>query len=301
MIIEQAEVRIVHQPWGSRNLRPWSTLQESGEAIGELRFDRGEARAADGGLVLELLFTTEPLPIQVHPDDALARSIGLEHGRTKAWYVLSAAPGAMVAVGLQHRLTFCQIRASIEDGSIAERMAWIPVAEGDVVLVPAGTVHALGSGLIVAEIHSGSDATFRLFDHGSQRELHVYNAAAATRAAPIDGRCDPVVVTADRTLLAACPQFVLECIDLDPGTSWDLSAERETWILVLDGCGRVGRTETAVGRAIFVDRDSTTITTGAAGLKGLVAYAGGELAPSLLRSTDDRARLPSARRQQPRT
>ncbi len=93
MIIEQAEVRIVHQPWGSRNLRPWSTLQESGEAIGELRFDRGEARAADGGLVLELLFTTEPLPIQVHPDDALARSIGLEHGRTKAWYVLSAAPG----------------------------------------------------------------------------------------------------------------------------------------------------------------------------------------------------------------
>src|SRR5207247_461750 len=107
--------------------------------------------------LLKLLFTAQPLSIQVHPDDTLARSIGLPNGKTEAWYVLSAAPGARIALGLKRALTAVQLRAAIGDGSIAQVVQWRPVAKDDVIFVSAGTIHAIGAGLVVAEIQQRSD------------------------------------------------------------------------------------------------------------------------------------------------
>ena len=178
MAIEHAAVQAVRKPWGVTDLRPWSDIDGSGGAVGELWFHRPNQTAPASALLLKLLFTSEPLSIQVHPDDAFARSIGLPNGKTEAWYILSALPGAQVAAGLKRHLSPEQLRASIADGSIADLVQWRPVAKGDVVFVPAGTIHAIGAGIVLAEIQQHSDATYRLFDFGRQRELHADKAVA---------------------------------------------------------------------------------------------------------------------------
>src|SRR3984893_4426682 len=138
MAIEHAAVQVVRKPWGVADLHPWSGIDGSGEAIGELWFQRADKNAAIPALLLKLLFTSAPLSIQVHPDDAFARSIGLPNGKTEAWYILAASPAAQVAVGLRRHLSPEQLRASIKDGSIADLIQWRPVVKGDVIFVPAG-------------------------------------------------------------------------------------------------------------------------------------------------------------------
>jgi mannose-6-phosphate isomerase len=286
MAIEHACMRAVCKPWGSTDLRPWSEIRHDGATIGELWFQRPDMSAPDPALLLKLLFTKEPLSIQVHPDDAFAQAIGLGHGKTEAWYILSATPGAKIAVGLKRQLTTPQLRASIEDGSISDLVQWHLVLKDDVIFVPGGTIHAIGPGLVVAEIQQRSDATFRLFDHGRQRELHVNNAVAAANAGPAEFQSVPRRLTDVRTLLVASPHFVLERIDLAPKSNWELQAEHETWVLVLDGHARVRRRTVFVGEGIFLEADRTSIKVGSNGLKGLVAYSGMEPSPSLLYNLD---------------
>ena len=110
MAIEHACVRVVRKPWGSTDLRPWTEIRHNGVAIGELRFQRPDINAPDPALLLKLLFTKQPLSIQVHPHDAFAQSIGLGDGRSEAWYILSATVGAKIAVGLKRQLTTLQLR-----------------------------------------------------------------------------------------------------------------------------------------------------------------------------------------------
>jgi mannose-6-phosphate isomerase len=105
MAIEHASVQVVRKPWGVADLHPWSSSDGSGDSIGELWFQRADTNAPIPALLLKLLFTSEPLSIQVHPDDAFARGIGLPNGKTEAWYILSAAPDARIAVGLKRHLT----------------------------------------------------------------------------------------------------------------------------------------------------------------------------------------------------
>lgn len=286
MAIEHACMRAVRKPWGSIDLRPWSNMRNDGGAIGELWFERPGVNTPDPALLLKLLFTTEPLSIQVHPDDAFAQSIGLEHGKTEAWYILSAMPGAKIALGLKWRLTIPQLRASIEDGSISDLVHWRGVLKDDIIFVPAGTIHSIGPGLVIAEIQQRSDATFRLFDHGRQRELHMDKAVAVANAGPPKRQSVPRRLTDARTLLVASPQFILERIDLSPKSNWELNAEHETWILVLNGCARIGLTNAFIGEAIFLEEDSASIEVGPEGMKCLLAYLGPEPSPSLLHSSD---------------
>jgi mannose-6-phosphate isomerase len=287
MAIEHAWMRVVHKPWGSTDLRPWSEIRHDGSAIGELWFQRPGMNAPDPALLLKLLFTKEPLSIQVHPDDAFAQSIGLGHGKSEAWYILSATPGAKIAIGLKRPLTAAQLRASIEDGSISDLVQWHRVLKDDVIFVPAGTIHAIGPGLVVAEIQQRSDATFRLFDHGRQRELHVDNAVAAANAGPAECQSVPRRLTDARTLLVASPHFVLERVGLSPQSNWELRAELETWVLVLEGHARAGPRTVFAGEAIFLEADHTSIEVGSNGLKGLLAYLGTEPSPSLLLNHDE--------------
>src|SRR5580700_9462901 len=118
LAIEHARAHTVSKPWGIVDLRPWSNARHDGGAIGEIRYERPGGEAPDASLLLKLLFTSQPLSIQVHPDDAYARSIGLPNGKTEAWYVLSATPDAAVALGLKERLTSQQLRQAGEDGTI---------------------------------------------------------------------------------------------------------------------------------------------------------------------------------------
>jgi mannose-6-phosphate isomerase len=287
MAIEHAAVQVVRKPWGVADLHPWSGIDGSGDAIGELRFQRADKNAPIPALLLKLLFTSEPLSIQVHPDDAFAHSIGLPNGKTEAWYILSATPDARVAVGLKRHLTPQELRAAIKDGSIAGLTQWRPAVKGDIIFIPAGTIHAIGAGIVLAEIQQRSDATFRLYDYGRRRELHEDRAVAVSDAGPVQAQSGPRRLTADRTALIASPHFVLERIDLPANSNWVLMADRETWILVIEGTARIGLSNTAIGDTIFVEADRAGIEVEPGGMSGLIAYPGPNPIMSLLQESGE--------------
>jgi mannose-6-phosphate isomerase len=274
MTIERACGQAVQKPWGVRDLRPWNRADHDGSRlVGEIWYERPGTPAFEPSLLLKLLFTSQPLSIQVHPDDAYAQAMGLARGKTEAWYILTAAPGAKVALGLKKWLAPRQLREAIEDGSIAGLLAWRTVLSGDVVFVPAGAIHAIGAGLVVAEIQQRSDATFRMFDFGRKRELHVANAVAVADAAPADVSVNPKRLTDERTLLVSNPHFAFERIELTPGSTLRLEAERETWLLVVSGSGHAGKFGVATGDAVFAQSESVDIRAGPEGMASLVAYA----------------------------
>lgn len=223
-------------------------------------------------MLLKLLFANEPLSIQVHPDDTHARSMGLPSGKTEAWYVLSAKPDAQVALGLCDRVTTDELQQAITTGAIADLVAWQPVRAGDVVFVPAGTIHAIGAGVVVAEIQQNADTTFRLFDHGRPRELHVEQGVAVAHRGPVAMQPMSQRLTDTRTLLIECPSFVLERVVLPAGSQWDIVADRETWLLAIDGGARVGPIRLGMGEALFLDADRAVIEVGQDGFSALLGY-----------------------------
>jgi mannose-6-phosphate isomerase len=237
--------------------------------------------------LLKLLFTSEPLSIQVHPDDEFARSIGLPSGKTEAWYILAATPDARVAVGLKRHLTPRELRASIRDGSIASLTQWRPVVKDEIILIPAGTIHAIGAGIVLAEIQQRSDATFRLFDYGRQRQLHEDSAVAASHAGPVETQAAPRHLTAARTILIASPHFVVERVDLPANSIWALNADQETWILVIAGQARIGLTNASVGDAVFAEADRAGIEVGPDGMSGMMAYPGPDPIMPLLQESGE--------------
>jgi mannose-6-phosphate isomerase len=285
MAIEHASVQVARKPWGVADLHPWSSIDGSGDAVGELWFQRADKDAPTPALLLKLLFTSEPLSIQVHPDDAFARSIGLPNGKTEAWYILSATPDARIAIGLKRCLTPQELRASIKDGTIADLVQWRPAAKGDIIFVPAGTIHAIGAGIVLAEIQQRSDTTFRLFDYRRHRELHEDRAVAVSDAGPVQGQSGPRRLTAARTALISSPHFVLERIDLRANSNWALDADRETWILVIEGRARIGLISASVGDAVFAEADRGGIEVGPDGMSCLVAYPGPDPTMPLLQES----------------
>ncbi len=283
MTIELAIARTKPKPWGSIDLRPWSEASTRDGPIGELWFERPGIAAPETALLLKLLLTTEPLSIQVHPDDAFARSIGLSNGKTEAWYILSAVPGAQVAVGLSYPRSSTELRTAITDGSIANIVHWHPVHKGDVIFIPAGTIHAIGAGIVLAEVQQHSDATFRLFDYGRERELHIENAVAVATPGPGERQSPPERLSHGRTVLTVDPHFILEEIDFVPGSVWMLDAPKETWVLAIEGHAELGSTRLSLGVAVFLEADHVEIEVGDDGLKALLAYPGPNVNPEALR------------------
>ncbi|MCV9940393.1 class I mannose-6-phosphate isomerase [Boseaceae bacterium BT-24-1] len=282
MALEPARLQAVPKPWGSRDLLPWSGTDHHGVAIGEIWFQRRDP-AVEPALLLKLLFTREALSIQVHPDDDAARAMGLTRGKTEAWYVLAAEPGATVAVGLLASLSQAQLRAAIEDGSIVKQMSWRTAAAGDVIFVPAGTIHAIGPGLVLAEIQQRSDTTFRLFDHGRGRELHIESGIAVANTGPAAEQAPPRGLGNARTLLVASAFFVLERLELAPGSVWKLRARPETWLIVIAGDGSLGSMQAGIGEGCFAEAETIRIAAGQQGLTCLVAYAAAVPSGDLLR------------------
>jgi mannose-6-phosphate isomerase len=280
-MIERARMLAQQKPWGV--LAPSLDGSQSINRIGEIWYERPDVSSPTPELLLKLLFTSQPLSVQVHPTDAYAQSIGLPNGKTEAWYVLSAEPGAKVAVGLKDQVTMQTLRDSIVNGSISDQVAWREVHANDVVFVPAGTIHAIGAGLVIAEIQQRSDATFRVFDHGRSRTLHVEDALAVAARGPAEVGQASRSVTGERTVLVANNYFVFERIQLPPQTTWVLNAARETWLLLLTADARAGSFELRNGDAIYAHSDRVEIESGSEGLQALVAYTGtGGLMPQLL-------------------
>ena len=279
--------RICHEkPWGVSDIRPFGPETGPDHRTGEIWFEREGDSVAEPSLRLKLLFASQPLSIQVHPGDEYARTLGLPFGKTEAWYVVNATPGAQVGLGLTQSTTRKQFRTAAADGSIADLLLWRGVLTGDSCVVPAGTVHALGAGLVVAEIQQRADVTFRLFDHHRGRELQLEHAIAVADAQPAGGLFQQCRLSDTRRLVAVSPYFVLELLDLPAETNWRLEADCETWVLALDGAATAGNLALNVGEAIYSDSDAVNLRAGPSGLAALVAYAKSGPLPFLLRRLD---------------
>lgn len=199
----------VDKPWGRHRLWPgFADPAADGEPVGEIWFQTPGDSTPD--LLIKYLFTSEKLSVQVHPDDAQAHAAGLPRGKDECWVILAADPGATIAMGTKEPTTREALRRGAEDGSIVDMLDWKPVRAGDFLYCPAGTIHAIGGGITLVETQQNVDLTYRLYDYGSDRELHLDDGLAVADPNPITPR--PIVgeVSEGRTILCEGPKFVLE-------------------------------------------------------------------------------------------
>lgn len=296
MVIENASTHAVAKPWGRTDLRPWRRNDREGARIGEIWFGRDGLDTDRCQLLLKFLFTSEPLSIQVHPDDLQAQAMGEPHGKTEAWYVLAADADARVALGPDRTLTDADLRGTVDAGRISDIIRWWPATAGDVFVVPAGTIHAIGAGLAIVEIQQRSDITYRLFDYGRPRGLQVDSAVAVACLSPATAPAAAITMGEGRSAIAVTPFFVLEHLDFADGSNWDLEVDRETWLLVLGGDIEIAGVRAGIGEAIYLEDERSMLVAGVRGAVLLAAYAGDRPEPDFLRPRPVPVAVPSGKR-----
>ena len=169
-MIRKLPRRFVEKVWGVDQLPPLFP-HTSDDRIGEVWFDPPEELPQ---LLVKYIFTSERLSVQAHPDDDQADEMGFGRaGKSECWVILDAEPGATIAVGFKEEVERDTLREAALDGSILDHLVWHEVEAGDAFYIPAGTVHAIGGGVSLIEVQQNSDVTFRLFDYGRPRELHL--------------------------------------------------------------------------------------------------------------------------------
>ena len=244
------ERRLVPKPWGRTRLPPiFGNTQ--GERIGEVWF----AGRSELPLLAKYIFTSERLSIQNHPSDSAVRSLGLPHGKEECWYVLEAEPGTSVGLGWTRDVTRDEIRTAAADGSIIELLDWKSVREGDFYYVPAGTVHAIGAGISLLEFQQNTDVTYRLYDYGRPRELHLDEAIAVAQTGPYSDSRSRSIAPDESTILVEGPPFSLAHVVGNAGEA-HLFEGRRRWALPIEGIVAVGDEEAGAGECLLIEGDA---------------------------------------------
>jgi len=266
------------RPWGTYDLSPIYPNHKCEEKIGEAWLTGDDCKVVNGSLtgktlsqlseqyrrelvgeaardprrfplLAKFLFPHEKLSVQVHPDDEAARRVGEPWGKTECWYVAHAAPGAQIALGLKPGVTARQLEQGIQEKRAEELLNWLNVFAGDMIYVAGGTVHTLGPGSVIVETQQQSDTTYRLYDYGRPRELHLRNGLAAVKERVASGkvvRPAPVQLAGGhnrRAPLVAAPYFVVDRFEIKDAlelSTRDDSGKSSVQILVaIEGCGLV--------------------------------------------------------------
>lgn len=199
--------------------------------------------AAEFPLLVKLLFPSQKLSLQVHPDDAMAQAMGQPRGKTECWHVLEAEPGATLALGLRPGVTAEAVRAAVSGPTQAGRsmedlMQPIPVSAGETIFVDAGTIHSIGPGMVLLEVQQTSDLTFRLYDYGRPRELHLEQGLRAMKTQTAAGKVQPVAMKGFTRLIRQ-RYFVLDRYHLAVGEEALIPADRPGCLVGLDGAAMV--------------------------------------------------------------
>ncbi len=264
------------RPWGTNDLSPIYPNHKFAEKIGEAWLSGDDCKVSNGPLtgktlahlseqytrelvgdaarapkrfplLLKFLFPHEKLSVQVHPDDKQALRVGQPWGKTECWYVAHAKPGSQIALGLKHGVTVAQLEEAIHQKRAEEVLNWINVYAGDMIYVAGGTVHTLGPGSVIVETQQQSDTTYRLYDYGRPRELHLKDGMAAVKEEVCSGkviRPAPEQAPGSKNrhaALVAAPYFVVDMFEAkDPLNleTKDESGKTSVQILVaVEGCG----------------------------------------------------------------
>lgn len=279
MTAKRLTTRVVEKPWGRRELLPcFDAVPVDGSPVGEIWFE--DPARTDRPLLIKYLFTSERLSIQVHPGDRAARAAGHLRGKDEAWVVLDADDDAVIGIGLKQPVSRDALRDAALDGRIVDLVDWRSSRAGDVYYSPAGTVHALGQGLTIVEVQQNVDLTYRLYDYGRPRELHLDDGIAAAEPTPYVAPHTQREATRGRTILAEGPAFVLE--RLTGPLSGPLNADKElpVWLIPVAGEGHIGDDRLAPGSVWIVEGPANFAL--AAGSDLLVTYPTATWKPDLL-------------------
>ena len=264
--------------WGRQNLAPcftdlalknrigevWFSFKDnrikSGESLGDLiatypkilgnAFDPAHPNQCP--LLAKLLFTTERLSVQVHPRDDYAHKHHESLGKTEAWYIVAAEPKAEVAVGFKQPITAQRMEEAARSGEIESLLDWRPVRAGDTIFVPAGTVHAIGAGVTVCEIQQNSDITYRLYDYGRPRELHLEHGVNVSDLGPYHFSVLPVPLGPGREELVVCEYFRIEKIAVAESMDIRGGAPYYMLLICLKGNGQIAGESFKAGTAWLV-------------------------------------------------
>src|SRR5271168_276789 len=244
--------------WGKSDLKPWfeetgtnelvgeawltgpQCLVESGPFRGQTLASVAEKMGGEFPLLVKILFPADKLSVQVHPDDAQAKAMGEARGKTECWYVLEAEPGATVALGLKPGVGAKEVAASVESGTMELLLEHVPVSVGDMLFVDAGTVHAIGPGVVLLETQQTSNITYRLYDYGRPRELHLDQGLRVVRTQTAAGKIAPQAIDGFTRLIAQ-RYFTVDRFDLPAGASLPLPAPSaaSSCLIPLSGSGSV--------------------------------------------------------------
>lgn len=303
------------RPWGRNDLSPWYTAAETGahaEPIGEAWLTGPQAVAADGEfagktlaevakaapesllgewkgegefpLLIKLLFPDDKLSVQVHPDDEAAQKIGQARGKTECWYALEAEPGAAVSCGLKHGVTADALRASVANNSMEDLLEQIVLKKGDMVFVDAGTVHAIGPGLTLLETQQTSDTTYRMYDYGRPRELHLEQGIGVMRTETSAGLVQPTPLEREDDVAAVRlirqKYFTVDRFDLAAGEEALLSdaVGRPHCVVAVEGEGVL---TTSAGDVLPLKRGVAVVVPAAEGEYTVLSEAGASLIRSM--------------------
>ena len=269
------------RPWGRKNLLPWYLDTGTKEPVGEAWLTGPQCVVETGAfagrtlasvvaemggefpLLVKLLFPAEKLSVQVHPDDAQARAFGETRGKTECWYVLEAEPGAAVALGLKDGSDAAVVKAAIADGTMESLLKWVPVSVGDMLFVDAGTVHAIGPGVVLLETQQTSDVTYRLYDYGRPRELHLEKGLQVMKAKTAAGKVVPKKMDGFTRLIEQ-KYFLVDRFEVEAGSNVRVAMDGAGCLVGLAGSGMVrwdgDEVELKRAQAIVVPTGSGEIT-----------------------------------------
>jgi mannose-6-phosphate isomerase len=219
-------------------------------AAGEIEHDKKQPPRFYFPILSKLLFTSQNLSVQVHPDDAYALAREDGPGKTEMWYIVDARPGAKLVLGLTRTMTPVELCRAAANGAIEQSLNWVPVEKGQTYFIPPGTLHTIGAGIVICEIQQNSDLTYRFYDfgrtdsQGQPRALHIEQAAAVTRQERHPGARPPFRFPSPRAgegvqreLLAACRYFAAERLSWPGAFPYQPDPARFHLLIFLQGSG----------------------------------------------------------------
>lgn len=237
------------------------TLRQYIERHGRAVLGTNCERFEDFPILIKLIDAKDNLSVQVHPDNEYAQRVEGEYGKTEMWYVVDCDPGAELLYGFKHEISKEEFAERIGNNTLLEVTNNVPVHKGDVFFIEAGTLHAIGKGILIAEIQQNSNTTYRIYDYGrvgkdgKPRELHVEKAQDVTVLAPAKQYPDTPAEQHEgytSKLLASCEYFTTYVLDITGEAQLEADGASFNSLLILEGEGTAGEVEFKKGDSIFV-------------------------------------------------
>ena len=248
------------------------TLQEFIDKQGKAVLGTNCERFENFPILIKLIDAKDNLSVQVHPNNEYALRVEGEYGKTEMWYIVDCDEGATLLYGFKNEISKDEFAKRIADNTLLEVTNAVPVKKGDVFFIEAGTLHAIGKGILIAEIQQNSNTTYRIYDYGrvgndgKPRELHVEKAKDVTALRPAKAYPETEIIAKDgykEKLLSSCEYFTTYALEVNDKATLTADEKSFNSILILEGSGRLSgesEIEFKKGDSIFVPASSGDYT-----------------------------------------